>query len=113
MEKRKRESSTQVELNRVESHGKRGRNRLTPAEGERMRRKIIGATTVYIYFLSVARRRKTEEAEGTEERQRGRARRERERETTRSEARKTMCWCTSTTEFIIGGKERRRAKRRD
>lgn len=78
MEKRDRES------NRAESHGKKredSRNRLTSAEGERRRWRIVGATTVRIYFHSAAGSRKRQEKGGRwEEAKRGR-----------------RCRCASTT----------------
>lgn len=91
----KRESARS---DRAESHGRKredSRNRLTSAEGEGRRWRIVGVTTVRIYFHSAAGKRQRREEDGKK----------------RSEEDDAMpvriyYW------RIIGGKERRRAKRR-
>lgn len=91
-----RESASRVA---AESHGKRGRTRGTGELLRKARNEDAGSlepTTVYIYFHSAKRKEKERDGEGME--------------TRRSEASKTILvhisyWC------IIGGKERRRAKR--
>lgn len=92
MEKREREiGSSRVAWRKRED----SRNRLTSAEGEGRRWRIVGVTTVCIYFHSAAGKRQRREEDGKK----------------RSEEDDAMpvriyYW------RIIGGKERRRAKRR-
>lgn len=113
----KREREREFDSGRVESSRVAWKKREEQADscGRRENETEDHWSNDSVYLLPLRRKK---EKDGGSRRYRGKAKREskegkRERKTTRSEARKTMCWCTSTTEFIIGGKERRRAKRRD